>query len=207
KAVERSAARMWDPKTEAKVVAEIEAARGRGDSLGGVYEIHVTGLPPGLGSHVQWDRKLDGRLAQALMSVQAVKGVEVGIGFEAARRPGSRVHDEIVYSKAKGYRRRTNRAGGTEGGMTTGETLVVRAAMKPISTLYKPLESVDMKTHGKFKAAVERSDICAVPRAVPIGEAVAAFVVADAFLEKFGGDSLREVRRNYEGYLAQVRER
>lgn len=207
KRVEASEARMWDPDATERVAAEIDAARRAGDSLGGIWEVRVTGLPPGLGSHVQWDLKLDGRLAQAVMSLQAHKGVEIGLGFESARRRGSHVHDEIAWSKSRGYSRRSNRAGGTEGGMSTGEDLVVRGAMKPISTLYKPLRSVDLTDHKVIKASVERSDICAVPRAVPIAEAVVAFTVADAFVEKFGGDSLGEIRRNYEGYLEQIRSR
>jgi chorismate synthase len=152
---------------------------------------------------VQWDRKLDARLAMALMSVQAIKGVEVGIGFDAARRPGSRVHDEIVY--LHGYHRTSNNAGGIEGGMSNGEPIVVRAAMKPIPTLYSPLSSVDMRTHEPFKATVERSDTCAVPAALVVAEAVVAIEIADALLEKFGGDSIVEIRRNLDGYREQIR--
>ena len=166
----------------------------------------VTGLPPGLGSHAQWDRKLDGRLAHALMSVQAAKGVEIGLGFETARRPGSKVHDEIYFDEvANRFLRRTNNAGGTEGGMSSGEPLVVRTAFKPLSTLMSPLHSVDIDTKDEAKAAIERSDVVAVPAAAVIAEAVVAFVVADAFVEKFGGDSLAEIRRNLDGYLEQVR--
>jgi chorismate synthase len=181
----------------------IDAAKSAGDTLGGVVEVQVIGVPPGLGSHVQWDRKLDARLAMALMSVQAIKGVEVGIGFDAARRPGSRVHDEIFYEN--GYRRTGNNAGGIEGGMSNGEPIVVRAAMKPIPTLYSPLRSVDMRTHEPFEATVERSDTCAVPAALVVAEAVVAIEIANALLEKFGGDSIFEIRRNLDGYLEQIR--
>ena len=172
----------------------------------------MLGAPPGLGSYVQWDRKLDARLAMALMSIQAIKGVEVGIGFEAARRPGSKVHDEIgrdAGRPAQGatgpYYHTTNNAGGIEGGMSNGEPILLRAAMKPIPTLYKPLRSVDMRSHEPFEAAVERSDTCAVPAALVVAEAVVAVEIANAFLEKFGGDSLGEIRRNYAGYREQVR--
>lgn len=204
-AAEPSPVRCADPKAAGQMVAEIDAAKRDGDSLGGVVEVIVTGLPPGLGSHVAWDRKLDGRLAQALMSVQAVKGVEIGLGFEAARRRGSRVHDEIYYANDKGFFRHTNGAGGLEAGMTNGQPLVVRVALKPIATLYTPLHTVDMLTKEGVEASVERSDTCAVPAGAVIAEAAVAFVLADAWLEKFGGDSLTEVRRNVEGYLAQVR--
>jgi len=165
----------------------------------------VTGLPPGVGSHVHWDRKLDGRLGHALLSLQAAKGVEIGLGFETARRPGSAVHDEIHFDdKTHAFTRHTNNAGGTEGGMSSGAPLVARVAFKPLSTLMKPLQSVDVRTKQETKGNVERSDVCAIPAAAVIAEAVVAFVVADAFLEKFGGDSLVEIKRNYEGYLEQV---
>jgi len=167
-------------------------------------EVIVEGAPVGLGSHVQWDRKLDGRIAQAVLSIQAFKGCEIGIGFEAAKLRGSSVHDEIQYDPEKGFRRASNRAGGFEGGMTTGEPIVVRGVMKPISTLYKPLQSVDIDTKEAFTAQVERSDTCAVPAAGVIMENVVAWEVAQAFMEKFGGDSLEEIRRNYENYLKQV---
>jgi chorismate synthase len=192
-----------DPAAEVEMKRIIDAAQSGGDTLGGVVEIQVTGVPPGLGSYVHWDRKLDGRLAMALMSVQAIKGVEVGIGFEAARRPGSRVHDEIFYQG--GYCRSSNNAGGIEGGMSNGETIVVRAAMKPIPTLYSPLRSVDMRTHEAFEATVERSDTCAVPAALVVAEAVVAIEIANVLLEKFGGDSISEIRRNLAGYRQQVR--
>lgn len=192
-----------DRSAEVDMKRAIDAAKSAGDTLGGVVEVQVIGVPPGLGSHVQWDRKLDARLAMALMSVQAIKGVEVGIGFDAARRPGSRVHDEIVYDN--GYRRTGNNAGGIEGGMSNGEPIVVRAAMKPIPTLYSPLRSVDLRTHEPFEATVERSDTCAVPAALVVAEAVVAIEIADALLEKFGGDSIFEIRRNLAGYLEQIR--
>ncbi|MFH1029032.1 MAG: chorismate synthase [Pseudomonadota bacterium] len=192
-----------DPRAEVEMKLAIDVAKAAGDTLGGVVEVQVQGVPAGLGSYVHWDRKLDARLAMALMSIQAIKGVEVGIGFEAARRPGSRVHDEISYDN--GYCRDTNNAGGIEGGMSNGEPIVLRAAMKPIPTLYKPLRSVDMRTHEAFEATVERSDTCAVPAALVVAEAVVAIEIADALLEKFGGDSLVEIRRNLEGYLEQIR--
>ncbi len=201
-----------DVAAEAAMKGAIDTAKGDGDTLGGVVEVQVLGCPPGLGSYVQWDRKLDARLAMALMSIQAIKGVEVGIGFEAARRPGSKVHDEIFRDEARpdhgavgAYYRPSNNAGGIEGGMSNGEPIVLRAAMKPIPTLYKPLRSVDMRSHEPFEAAVERSDTCAVPAALVVAEAVVALEIANAFLEKFGGDSLAEIRRNYAGYREQVR--
>ena len=204
-AAEVSEVRMADAAAARKIMAAIDACQSRGDTLGGVVEVVATGLPPGLGSHAHWDRKLDGRLGHALMSVQAVKGVEIGLGFETARRPGSEVHDEISFDeRTRAFTRRTNNAGGTEGGMTSGAPLVVRVAFKPISTLMRPLHSVDMRTKEDAEGAIERSDVCAIPAAAVIAEAVVAFVVAQAFLEKFGGDSLLEIRRNYEGYLEQV---
>ena len=204
-AAETSEVRVADPEAERKIIACIDECKNRGDTLGGVVEVVATGLPPGLGSHAHWDRKLDGRLAHALMSVQAAKGVEIGLGFETARRPGSAVHDEIYFDeRARSFTRRTNNAGGTEGGMTSGAPLVARVAFKPLSTLMKPLHSVDMKSKEEAEGAIERSDVCAIPAAAVIAEAVVSFVVAEAFLEKFGGDSLVEVRRNFEGYLAQI---
>ena len=197
---------------EKEMKLAIDIAKSNGDTLGGVVEVQVTGVPPGLGSYVQWDRKLDARLAMALMSIQAIKGVETGIGFEVARRPGSLVHDELFRDPkrigegaATAYYRSSNNAGGIEGGMSNGETIVLRAAMKPIPTLYKPLRSVDMRSHEPFEAAIERSDTCAVPAALVVAEAVVAIEIADAFLDKFGGDSIIEIRRNYEGYLEQIR--
>lgn len=204
---EESPLRCHDPRAEEAMIRKIDEARKNGDSLGGVFEIIVEGLPVGLGTHTQWDRKLDGRIAQALMSIQAIKGVEIGMGFETANRFGSEVHDEIFYDKdEKRFFRKRNNAGGLEGGITNGERLVVRAAMKPLSTLYRPLQSVDVVTKEPYEATVERTDITAVPAAAVIGENCVAFTLAQAFLEKFGGDSLREIRRNYDGYLRQVGE-
>ncbi|MCL5046799.1 MAG: chorismate synthase [Actinobacteria bacterium] len=204
---EESPVRCADPEASARMVAEIDGARNDGDSLGGVVEVIAEGLPPGLGSHVQWDRKLDGRLARALMSIQSVKGVEVGLGFEAARRRGSGVHDEIFHDPLRGFYRQTNNAGGLEGGMTNGGALVVRAAMKPIATLYRPLRTVDICTKESQQASVERSDICAVPAGAVIAEAAVAFELAGAVLEKFGGDSMAELTRNYRSYLEQLKAR
>jgi len=210
-AADKSPVRCLDEGAAKRMMAEIDEAKERGDTLGGIFEVVVTGLPVGLGSYVSWDLKLDGRLAGALMSVQAVKGVEFGLGFTAARRPGSEVHDPIVRAEDKprtgGIGRASNRAGGLEGGVTTGEPLAIRGAMKPISTLRKPLASVDLRDGSPGDAAVERSDVCAVPAAAVVGEAMVALVLADAFLEKFGGDSIGEVRRNFEGYLTYLRER
>ncbi len=204
-ASERSETRMADPEAEKKIITYIDECKSRGDTLGGVVEVVATGLPPGIGSHVHWDRKLDGRLGHALLGLQAVKGVEIGLGFETARRPGSQVHDEIYFDEGtQAFTRKTNNAGGTEGGMTSGAPLVVRVALKPLSTLMKPLHSVDLKTKAEAKGAIERSDVCAIPAAAVIVEAIVAFVLADAFLEKFGGDSLVEIERNYKGYLKQV---
>ena len=184
----------------------IRDAAHRGDTLGGVFEVIATGVPPGLGSHVHWDRKLDGRLAQALMSVQAIKGVEIGLGFEAARLPGSAVHDPIGYDpEARAFTRPSNRAGGIEGGITNGTPVVCRAAMKPIATLKRALPSVDVRTKEPFDAAFERSDVCAVPAASVVGEAMVAIALAGALLEKIGGDSLGEAARNLAGYMEQVR--
>jgi len=203
---EESPVRLADAGAEGRIIALIDECKQAGDTLGGVVETVVTGLPPGLGSHAQWDRKLDARLAFALMSVQATKGVEVGLGFETARRRGSAVHDEIFFDdRARRFERRTNNAGGTEGGMSTGEPIVVRTAFKPLATLMSPLHSVDIGTKDEARAAIERSDVVAVPAAAVIAEAVVATVVADAFLEKFGGDSLGEIRRNLAGYLEHVR--
>jgi len=200
---DQSAVRCLDPAAEQEMIRRIDAAKAAGDTLGGIVEVVGLGVPVGLGSHVSWDRKLDGRLAQALMSIPAVKGVELGLGFEAARRKGSEVHDEIL----PGLARATNRAGGTEGGMTTGEPLTVRVAMKPISTLMSPLKTVDLKTGGPAQAQSERSDVTAVPAMGVIAEAMMALVLAQALLEKCGGDALSELKRNVAGYLAQVRAR
>jgi chorismate synthase len=199
-AIDADPVRVLDPAASAAMVAEIDAARMDGDTLGGVVEVVVHGLPPGLGSHVHWDRRLDSRLAGALMGIQAIKGVEVGDGFESARRRGSFAHDEIEQGDS-GVRRRTNRAGGTEGGMSTGEPLRVRAAMKPISTVPRALDTIDVATGEAAKAINQRSDVCAVPAAGVVAEAMVALVLADAVLEKFGGDSVDEVKRNARGYL------
>jgi chorismate synthase len=194
-----------DPDAEAQMREAIHAASHAGDTLGGTFEVVALGVPPGFGSHTQWDAKLDGRLAGALMSIPAIKGVEIGLGFEAARRRGSEVHDPITYdAEARRYRRSSNGAGGLEGGITNGEPLVCRVAMKPISTLRKALASVDILTREPVEAAFERSDVCAVPAASVIGEAMVLLVLADAFREKLGGDSMGEVRRNLDGYLAAL---
>jgi chorismate synthase len=214
---EESPVRTADKEAEARMIELIEECKKNGDTLGGVFEVVALGLPPGMGTHTQWDRKLDGRLAQALMSIQAIKGVEIGLGFEMARRRGSQVHDEIFFDPAKmvtegtprivptGFYRGSNNSGGTEGGMTNGAPLIVRVAMKPISTLMSPLQSVDLRSKRPADASVERSDVCAAPAAAVVGESVVAFELANAFLEKFGGDSLREIKRNYESYLEQIK--
>ena len=210
-AADASPLRTLDADAEREMIARIDAAKKSGNTLGGICEVVVTNLPVGLGSHVSWDRKLDGRLGAAMMSIPAVKGVEIGTGFEAARLTGADVHDEIEgapgRTRAGGVRRRTNRAGGLEGGMTTGEELVIRVAMKPISTLMRPLATIEMTTGDAAAAVAERSDVTAVPAMGVIAEAMAAFVLADALLEKFGGDSLGETRRNFEGYLAYLESR
>jgi len=202
---EASAVRCVDPGAEARMKAAVDAAGERGDTLGGVFEVVVLGLPPGLGTYVHWDRKLDARLAAALISINAVKGVEFGLGFEVARTPGSRAHDEIFYDPSRGFYRQTNRSGGIEGGTTSGDPLVVRAAMKPLSTLRTPLRSVDLRTKEVVEAVVVRSDVCAVPAAGVIGEAMVAYVLADAFLEKFGGDAMAHIRRAYEQFVHEAR--
>ena len=213
-ASDASAVRTLDPAAEAEMMARIDRAKQDGDTLGGEIEVVARGLPVGLGSHVTWDRKLDGRLAGMLMSIPAVKGVEIGMGFEAAQRPGSEVHDPIVSDASSaendpraGFRRVGNNAGGLEGGMTTGEPLVVRVAMKPISTLMSPLKTVNLVTGTEANAQSERSDVTAVPAMGVIAEALVALVLAEAMLEKFGGDSLGETRRNLTGYLAAVGQR
>jgi chorismate synthase len=214
---DRSEVRVLDPSVEAEIIARIDAAKRSGDTLGGEVEVVARGVVVGLGSHVSWDRKLDGRLAGMLMSIPAVKAVEIGLGVEAARRPGSAVHDPIDPSSHSeslppprpgdpraGFRRRTNNAGGLEGGITTGEPIVIRAAMKPISTLMSPLPTVDLTTGRPASAQSERSDVTAVPAMGVIAEALTAFVLADAMLEKFGGDSLAEMRRNFDGYVGSL---
>jgi chorismate synthase len=205
-----SPVRMLDPLTEGVAIQRIDAAKAAGDTLGGEVEVIARGVVLGLGSHTHWDRKLDGRLAGMLMSIPAVKGVEIGLGFEAARRPGSEVHDPIAadhpggMDPRGGFCRLTNNAGGLEGGMTTGEPVVVRIAMKPISTLMSPLKTVELTSGGEAQAQSERSDVTAVPAMGVIAEALVAIVLADAMLEKFGGDSLGEMRRNFDGYVAAL---
>jgi chorismate synthase len=201
--------RTLDPEAEREMILRIDEAKRAGNTLGGICEVICDGLPVGLGSHVSWDRKLDGRLAGALMSIPAVKGVEIGMGFAGARLPGSEVHDEIDWDgngrpTTGNVRRRTNRAGGLEGGITTGEPLVVRVAKKPIATLMRPLGTVDLATGGPAAAVAERSDVTAVPAMGVIAEGMVALVVAEAFLEKFGGDSVGETRANYDAYVARI---
>lgn len=202
---EKSPVRCADPAASRLMCKDIDMAMASGDTLGGIFEVVVNGVPPGLGSHTQHDRRLDSILAGAVMSIQAIKAVGFGEGFRTAERRGSAVHDEIFYSKARGFYRKTNSAGGIEGGMTNGEDIRIHAAMKPIATLKKPLASVNIKTKKAFKATVERSDVCAVPAAGVVGEAVVAVAVANAFIEKFSGDSVTEIKRNYRGYMEQVR--
>jgi chorismate synthase len=195
-----------DAEAEQRMKAVVDVAYRTGDTVGGVFEVIAHGVPPGLGSHVTWDSRLDGRLAQAVVSIQAVKGVEIGFAAEGAASYGSKVQDTIHYKNdERRFTRGANRAGGIEGGMTNGQDVVVRGMLKPISTLRRPLESVDLTTREAALAAYERSDVCVVPAAGVIGEAMVAIVLASAMLEKFGGDSLGETRRNYEGYLEQVK--
>jgi chorismate synthase len=207
---DRSDVRCLHESTAKAMRKAVDTAKYAGDTLGGHFELVTRGLPIGLGDCTQWDRKLDGLIAQALMSIQAIKGVEIGLGFQAGRLPGSQVHDPIEYERVKaprpdgGFVRPRNGAGGLEGGITNGAPLIVRCAMKPISTLMKPLPSVDLRTGAVAKADVERSDVCALPAACVVGENMLAFVLAQAFLDKFGGDSIAEVRRNYQGYLSQI---
>jgi chorismate synthase len=205
--VDASPLRCLDADAEQRMIEAIDAARKRGDTLGGVFEVAAWGVPPGLGSYVHWDRRIDSRLAAAIMGIHAIKGVEIGPGFDIARTPGSEAHDEISYDAARGYVRETERSGGTEGGMTTGEPLRVRAAMKPLSSLARPLASVDVDTKEPAPAITQRSDVTAVPAAGVIGEAAVAFVLAAAMLEKFGGDSLDETSRNLRAYRDALRER
>ncbi len=195
--------RCFDPEASARMVAEVDAAKADADTLGGIVEVLAYGVPPGLGSHVQWDRKLDARLAAALVSIQAIKGVEIGEAFTQARSRGSVAHDEIVPGP-HGVRRLTGRSGGLEGGITTGEVLRARAAMKPISSLSRPLSTVDVVSGEKTEAITQRSDVCAVPAAAIVAEAMAALVLAEAVLEKFGGDSVSEISRNVAGYLSNL---
>jgi chorismate synthase len=202
---ENSEVRCADAEAERAMIEAIDNAKAAGDTLGGVFEVVALGCPVGLGSYVQWDRKLDGLLAQAFCSIHAIKGAEIGMGFEAARRPGSQVHDAILFDADAGFHRGSNSAGGLEGGVTNGQPIVVRAVMKPISTLRKPLRSVDLATKESVEAVVERSDVCAVPAAGIVGEAMMAIVLARAFLEKFGGDSIDEIRRNHQAYLEYLK--
>ena len=195
-----------DKKAEKRMMARVDDARKSKDTIGGVFEVVVTGLPVGLGSFVHYDRRLSAKLCAALMSIQAVKGVEVGMGFKASGSLGRQVHDEIFHDKKKGFYRKTNRAGGLEGGVTNGEDLVLRAATKPYATLMSPLRSVNIESKQKESATVERSDVTAVPACGVVGEAMAAFELAKTFLEKFGGDSLKETKRNYDGYVKQIEE-
>jgi chorismate synthase len=204
--VEESPVRCVDPAVSEAMKAEIDKAKKAGDTLGGVFEVVVRGVPPGLGSFAQWDRRLDGRLAQALMSIPAVKAVALGAGFEAGETSGARFHDEILYDDERSLHRGSNRAGGLEGGVTNGEELRAQAVVKPIPTLMMPLQSVDLRTKEPRSASVERSDTCVVPAAGVVGEAVMAWVVADALLEKFGGDSLRELLDHLEATRARWRE-
>ena len=210
-AADQSQLRTLDADAEKEMVERIDAAKAEGNTLGGIAEVICDGVPVGLGSHVSWDRKLDGRLAAALMSIPAVKAVEIGLGVEAAKRKGSDVHDEIDTDdkniKAGRVRRRTNRAGGLEGGISNGEQIVLHVSMKPISTLMRPLGTIEMKTREPAQAVAERSDVTAVPAMGVIAESMTAFIVAQAFLEKFGGDSLAETKRNYSGYVAALSDR
>lgn len=201
---EASDVRCADPEAGARMIAAIDGAKAAGDSLGGVVEVIAEGLPPGLGSHVQYDRKVEYLVGGALLSIQAAKGVEFGPAFANAASPGSQVHDAIAWTAELGYYRTSNRAGGLEGGMTNGMPLVARVAFKPIATLYKPLPSVEIDTHKPASAQIERSDTCAIPAAAVIAECVAAFELAKLFLDKFGGDSLGEIQRNLKGYMEQV---
>ena len=205
KRADASPVRCLDPQATKKIIRAIDAYAARGDTLGGIFEVLAEGVPPGLGSHVHYDRRLDAILGHAILSIHAVKAVEVGDGVLGASLPGSSVQDEIFYSKPKGFSRSSNRAGGFEGGMTTGQPIVVRGFLKPLSTLRKPLRSVEINTKRPVVATVERSDVCTVQAAGVIGEAMIAFELARAMLEKFGGDSLRELTRNRDGYLRQLR--
>jgi chorismate synthase len=202
---EQSELRFPDPSRDKDFVELINRAKEMGESLGGVFEVFAVGVPPGLGSHVHWDRKLDGRIAQAMMSIQAIKGVEIGLGFEAAKRFGSEVHDEIGYREGEGYFRYSNNLGGLEGGITNGMPIIVRCAMKPIPTLTKPLRSVDVLTKEEVRAGKERTDVVAVPAASVVGESALALVLADAFLEKLGGDFMEEIKERYRIYLEHVK--
>lgn len=203
---EESLVRCYDREISLKMMKAIDEAKATGDTLGGVFQIVVTGAPVGLGSHVHWDRKIDGKLSGALMSIQGIKGVQIGLGFQVAGLPGSKVHDEIFYQEGQGLMRLTNRAGGIEGGMTNGEAILIRSAMKPIPTLMKPLGTVDMTEKTPVMAQVERSDVCAVPAACVVGEAAVAWEIAQALQEKFGGDALSELKERVEKYRIYVKQ-
>lgn len=205
--IAESQLRCIDNQVESKMIELIDNTKKEGDSLGGIFEVMIFGVPDGIGSHVQWDRKLDAKLAGAFMSIQAIKGVEIGAGFETAGLKGSQVHDEICYDQQNGYYRKTNNCGGIEGGISNGEPIIIRAAMKPIPTLYKPLDSVDMKTKETYKASVERSDACAVTAASIVGEAAAAWEISCAMIEKFAGDSIEEMKSNYQRYIEYIKTR
>ncbi|ADC88729.1 chorismate synthase [Thermocrinis albus DSM 14484] len=202
---EESVVRFPDPTKDPLFMELIDEAKQMGESLGGVFEVFALNVPPGLGSHTQWDRRIDGRIAQAMMSIQAIKGVEIGLGFEAAKRKGSQVHDEIGWDPERGFFRYTNHLGGTEGGVTNGMPILVRCAMKPIPTLARPLRSVDIQTKEEVSAGKERTDVVAVPAASVVGEAMLAFVVAQALLEKLGGDFMEEIKERYARYLEYVK--
>jgi chorismate synthase len=202
--VDESPVRCLDPDASKAMVAEINRLRKQNESLGGVFEVRAFGLVPGLGSHVSWEQRLDGRLGQAILSIQAMKAVSIGDGIEVAGLPGSQAHDEIFYEQSRGYYRETNRAGGVEGGMTTGAPVVVRGSMKPLPTLTKPLRSVDIATHEPAEALRERTDSCTVPAAGVVGEAMVAFVLADAYRDKFGGDNIDDVRAALRAYEERI---
>lgn len=204
--VEKSPVRCFDQDFALEMMGVIDEAKATGDTLGGIFEVMISGVPAGVGSHVHWDRKIDGRLSWALMSIQGIKGVEIGLGFQVAGLPGSHVHDEISYTEDHGLMRLSNRAGGIEGGMSNGENIIIRAAMKPIPTLMKPLSTVDMIDKKRVSAQVERSDVCAVPAACVVGEAVAAWEIAQAIQEKFGGDTLTELIERVEKYRIYVKQ-
>jgi chorismate synthase len=202
--VDASPVRCLDPSASVAMVAEIDSLRRANESLGGIFEVVAFGLAPGLGSHVSWEERLSGRLAQAMLSIQALKGISIGDGFSVASLPGSLAHDEIFFSEARGFYRETNRAGGLEGGMTTGEPLLVRGAMKPLPTLTKPLRSVDISTHEPAEALRERTDSCTVPAAAVVAEAMIALVLADAYRVKFGGDHIDDVLSALHSYLERI---
>lgn len=204
--VVKSDVRCFDPAVAERMRQRIDEAKSNGDTVGGIVEVMVEGVPPGLGSHVHWDRKLDAKLAQAILSIQAFKGVEFGDGFAVANRLGSTVQDEILWNEKRGYYRKSNHLGGFEGGMTNGEPIVIRGVMKPIPTLYRPLMSVDIDTKEPFAASIERSDACAVPPAAVVAENVVAWSLAEAFMEKFGADSFADVRKRYHDYIESIKE-